>query len=252
MIRRFGGPVGRRPEPARVRLERRAAQVRRRPWRVLAVLFVTVALLAGLGWLVGASPVLAARDTRVDGVDGADREAVLAAAQVPLGTPLARIDTGGIAERVRQVPVVRSVAVTRGWPGTVVVAVTPRVPVLAIAQADATFALLDDQLVSFRTVTAVPPAVALVRTEGGKAPDEQGVRAVLRVLALLPEQLRTQVSEITVSSASLVTFRLGGTQVIWGGVGQEEKKLAVLQILLRTTPTPKTVDVSAPDTPVTR
>ena len=71
-------------------------------------------------------------------------------------------------------------------------------------------------------------------------------------MRILPADQRATVSAITVSSASMVTFALGEVEVVWGGRGSEEKKGKVLQVLLKTTPAPKVIDVSAPDTPVTR
>ena len=55
-----------------------------------------------------------------------------------------------------------------------------------------------------------------------------------------------------ITSASLVSFTMGNTTVIWGGGDAGARKAAVLSALLRTRPVPATIDVSAPDTPVTR
>ena len=52
------------------------------------------------------------------------------------------------------------------------------------------------------------------------------------------------------STANLVSFTLGGVDVVWGGADEAERKLAILQALLPTKP--GVIDVSAPDTPVTR
>ena len=70
------------------------------------------------------------------------------------------------------------------------------------------------------------------------------------MLGLLTDTQRSTVTDLTVSSADLVTFMLGKVQVVWGGRGDGAKKLAVLNALLKTDPA--VVDVSAPDTPVTR
>jgi cell division protein FtsQ len=67
---------------------------------------------------------------------------------------------------------------------------------------------------------------------------------------VLPAQLQRRVSAVTVSGADLVTMKVGRTTVTWGGVDQPEKKLAILTALLKGAP--RAIDVSAPDTPVTR
>ena len=71
------------------------------------------------------------------------------------------------------------------------------------------------------------------------------------MLELLPPERRAQVTGVTVTSADLVTLQLGPGQA-WSGAGSPTgpKKLAVLEALLRTNPA--VVDVSAPDTPITR
>ena len=113
-----------------MRFERRAASVRRRP-RLLAVAGLVV--LVVLVWLVGFSSVLATRSVTVTGLgDPGEQEVVVAAAAVPIGTPLARVDTGGAVDRVAKIPTVASVSVSRSWPSTVVVSVQRKVPVLAV------------------------------------------------------------------------------------------------------------------------
>ena len=52
------------------------------------------------------------------------------------------------------------------------------------------------------------------------------------------------------TSADLVTLQLGDVSVVWGGLADGSKKLTVLRALLPTHPA--VIDVSAPDTPVTR
>ena len=61
---------------------------------------------------------------------------------------------------------------------------------------------------------------------------------------------RADVSGITVSSADLFTFTLGQASVVWGSGATRARKVAILTALLKTRP--KVIDVSAPDTPVTR
>ena len=55
--------------------------------------------------------------------------AVLDAAAVTPGGPLAAVDLAGIADRIARLPAVESVRVGRSWPHTVAVDVTERVPV---------------------------------------------------------------------------------------------------------------------------
>ena len=98
-------------------------------------------------------------------------------------------------------------------------------------------------------VDKAPAGLAQVNGTGDR-PAPEGIQAVIEVLRVLPSSQRAAITEITVTSASLVSFTLGEVKVIWGGRGSEEKKVKVLDVLLATKP--KVIDVSAPDTPVTR
>jgi cell division protein FtsQ len=236
---------------SRARFEARARQARRRPVRLVAGLLAVLAVVGGAGWLVWASPVLTVESVQVEGLDTADAEAAGAMAQVPMGAPLARVDTAAIAARVRALPIVRTVSVTRSWPHTIVVSATPRVALLGVRAADGRLWLVDTDAVAFRSADALPPGVSMVNASS-PAPDEGALRAVIDILEVLPADKRGAVGDITVTSAELVTFTLGEVQVIWGGSSAGEKKVKVLDALLRTTPTPTVIDVSAPDTPVTR
>ncbi|MGB8381775.1 MAG: FtsQ-type POTRA domain-containing protein [Dermatophilaceae bacterium] len=234
---------------SRARFERRASRVRRRPLRLALAGVLALGLLIGVGWLVGFSSVLATTSVQVEGVSDADASAVLDAAAVPLGTPLARLDTNRIAERVQsQVRFVKQASVHRAWPQTVVVEVAPRTALLALRGADGSLSLVDDHGVSFREVATLPEDLPVVGSNG--TPAEDGLAVVVEVLGLLTDTQRSTVTDLTVSSADLVTFMLGKVQVVWGGRGDGAKKRAVLNALLKTDPA--VVDVSAPDTPVTR
>jgi cell division protein FtsQ len=209
-----------------------------------------VVLLGVLGWLVGFSSVLATRSVTVTGLgDAGEQAAVVAAAAIPLDTPLARVDTAGAVDRVGRIPTVASVSVSRSWPSTVVVSVQRKVAVLAVKNPQGQLQVVDATGVPFETVAAVPAGVAQVNATSD-APDPEGIRAAISVLELLSPERRAQVTTVTVTSADLVTLQVGPVNVVWGGLADGPKKLAVLEALLRTNPA--VVDVSAPDTPITR
>ena len=141
----------------------------------------TVAFVLGLSWVVWASPLLVVDEVLVSGVDGADREAALLAASVPVGEPLARIDSAAIAQRVGSLPVVKRAAVTRSWPRTVVITVTPRVGLLVVRTSSGTLQVLDEDGVAFREVDHAPAGLAIVNGTGDQ-PAPEGIRAVIEVL----------------------------------------------------------------------
>lgn len=233
----------------RVRMARRAGRVRRRRLLVTLSTLLALALTGGAVWLIGFSSALATQQARVEGVDEADAETVLTAAAVPLGTPLARVDTGAIARRVEQVPFVRAVSVARSWPHTVVLTVQPRTGVLVLRDPSGTLHLVDETGASFRAV-AEPPAqvpVVLGSSETTRAP---ALHVALEALAAMSATQRSQVSDLRLSAGDRLSFTLGEVEVLWGGSGQAARKLAVIDALLATQPA--VVDVSVPDSPVTR
>ena len=57
-------------------------------------------------------------------------------------------------------------------------------------------------------------------------------------------------TDISVSSANLVTLKLGKVTVVWGGASEPQLKVEVMTVLLGQKGV-RTIDVSAPRTPVT-
>jgi cell division protein FtsQ len=222
--------------------------VRRPPARAFGLLGAGVALLGVVAWIVYGTSVLGVREIAVNGATIIDAGQVRSAAAVPLGTPLARVDTDAVAARVGRLAPVASVDVSRSWPGTLVIHVTERVPVVSVATPTG-FVLLDAAGVAFRTVAVAPPGlVALKVTTPG--PSDAATLAALHVLAALTPQLRAQLSAVSAASPTAIRLELtGGRVVIWGGADQSDVKARVATTLLGRPG--KTIDVSAPEVATT-
>ncbi len=232
------------------RFRDRALSNRRRPWRRFLAVLLVAAVVAGGAWLVGWSDVLALREVRVTGVSGAERDAVAALVEVPDGTPLVRVDTGAVEARVRTLVTVAEVSVRRAWPGTLAVQVVPRTAAIVVKDPRGRLQVVDATGVVFGTVRKAPPGIPVVTATGSRGTTPAALRTALALVAALPADLSRRVSAVTVSSADLATFTLGPTTVVWGGAAEAERKVEIIKALLRTKP--KVIDVSAPDTPVTR
>lgn len=235
---------------SRMRFAARAAQVRRRPWVLMAWLVAALALVAGGVWLVEFSPVLVTRTVRVQGVPSGAVAEITRRAAVTLGTPMARIDTDAVAHRVIATATLAEVSVSLSWPSTVVITASPRVPVLAVKDPQGLVQVVDAQGVAYATVSAPPKGVPLVNTVESP-PTMDSLRAGITVLRALPPRQRARVTNVMVSGANMVTLKLGAVTVVWGGASEPELKVKVLTSLLRHKGF-RTIDVSAPSTPVTR
>lgn len=233
------------------RFAERAAQargVRARRWLVGVLV---IAVVAGLVWALGFSSLLDVRSVAVTGADPADRRAVERVTEQEMGTPLARVDGDDVERRITDdVPGAKAASVDRGWPHTLKVKVTSRVPELAVARDDGEFRLLDIEGVPIRTVSSTPKGVPTVTAEDGAEVSGHGVRAASGMLRALPEDLRGDLSKVTVDAADQVSFHLGKTEVVWGDASSPEVKVRVIPILLKKKP--DLIDVSAPDAPVTK
>jgi len=245
-----------RPRPRGVpssasRFEARAATVRRRPWRRVAWAVLVAALAVALAWLIWWSPVLALRTVAVSGVSGAEARAVGALVEVPTGTPLARVDTAAVADRIRSRVTVAEVSVERSWPGTLAVHVIERTAAIVVKNPQGQLQVVDRHGVTFGTVSAPLDGVPVVTASNAStAMSPAAIATAIAVVESLPPNLASRVSSLTVGSADLVSFRLGSRTIVWGNADDGQRKVEIVQALLRTTA--HTIDVSAPDTPVTR
>lgn len=235
---------------SQARFGARAARVRRRPWLLTAMLVAVLALVAGGVWLVELSPVLVARSVRVEGVPARDVPAIKGRAAVPLGTPLAKVQTLPIARRVIAIPDLAEVTVSRSWPGTIVISARRRVPVLAVKNPQGQVQVVDSQGAAYATVSAPPKGVPLIDTVENPSSLES-MRAAMVVLRALSSRQRGEVTKVTVRGPNMVTLRLGEVDVVWGGASEPELKVKVLTALLRQKGV-GTIDVSAPRSPVIR
>lgn len=232
------------------RFRERALSNRRRPWRRVLLAVLALGVVAALGWVVGWSALLGVDEVEVSGATGAEAEAVAELVAVAPGTPLARVDTEAVADRVRERVTVAEVSVRRSWPGTLSVEVVQRTPAIVVRNPEGRLEVVDAEGVSFRAVRTAPPGVPLVTATGSRGTTKEALQSSLALLAALPSAMAEDVSDIRVSSANLVTFTLGSRTVMWGSGEDSARKVAILNALLPTKA--KVIDVSAPDTPVTR
>jgi len=217
--------------------------------RRAALAAAVLVLLGGAAWVVGYSDLLVVEQVEVRGVDGPLADDVKDAASVPMGVPLARVDTDATAAEVETVADVAEVSIIRSWPRTIVLDVTPRVPVASL-DAAGEWRLVDAEGVVFGS-TAGPqdgaPVLIAPATDEGTDVRVAGVT----VAAALPPRVLRQVDRIEALSPVDVRLVLrDGRVVVWGDQQDAARKADVLTVLLRTPATQ--YDVSVPDRPTLR
>ncbi|TDC47050.1 FtsQ-type POTRA domain-containing protein [Jiangella ureilytica] len=233
-----------------------AARARRqRLRRLLGVLLVLlgVGAVSALAWLVGWSSVLSVKSVSVEGVPSSLSDEVLSLADAPVGTPLARVDTDAIRDRVAGLPEAASVDVSRSWPTTLTIEVTPREPVAAVS-ADGSWWNVDETGALFGAADGRPDGLPVLTAPGADDDSEvdEAVRAAgVTVLTGLPPSLYELVE--TVEARSEADIRLGltdGATVRWGTADDLDRKAEVLLALIAAQDEPPSAyDVTAPDHP---
>ena len=231
---------------AGIAIRRRRSRNRRTMLR-RGLIGALVAVVSGaLVWMVGFSSVLAARTVEVQGVTVVTAAEVESRGSVPLGTPLARVNTDHIAERVATLPAVQSVKVERRWPHTVAIVITERTGVIALAQGGS-FRWADASGTLFHQTPTPGPGLVVV-----EAPNDQRILADLATVAQsLTDQLRGRLQKITATSPDTITLVLDqGQKVIWGSAAESTTKAQVATAMLGVKAT--VFDVSAPANPTSR
>ena len=220
------------------RRDRRQVLLRRTTWGLACV-----APLALLGWVLLATSALAVQKVVVTGEKRLTAAQIETAAAVAPGTPLARVDIGAVARRIRALGPVADVTVSRSWPHALRVTVVERVPVVAVPRGKGVL-LLDDQGVPLATVPTIPHGVYRLEVKD-PAREDPSTQAALSVLRGLPRALLGQLGSLRATSPEQVTLLLkGGRQVLWGGTADPSAKASAVLALLRM---PGTIfDVSAP------
>jgi cell division protein FtsQ len=235
------------------------------PWRTRFFALAGVAVVAGVAWLLLGDRVFVVRSVTVTGTRLVSTSQVIETADVPLGTPLSRVDAGAVTKRVETIRQVSSATVTLDWPDHVAIAVTERVPAMAVRMANRSYDLIDPSGVIVLSVTAKPAGLPLFTTplSGGALRADPGVAAASAVLAELAPSLARTVSSVSVAQvltgsggggfaeSQQVTLSMkGGKTVVWGDPSNAGAKNRELEILLRRGDS--YVNVSAPGTVVAR
>src|SRR5262249_46026494 len=149
-----------------------------------------------VAWALLGSRLLVVRSVQVTGNHLVSKAEVVAAAQIPAGLPLARVNTAAAAHRVERIAQVASAQVTRRGPDRILISVRERTPSFAAPvqprllagprlPAAQGFDLVDNSGVVVRQVMKQPPGMPLF-VPSGPLPGNPGLRAAAAVFRGLP------------------------------------------------------------------
>lgn len=235
-------------ERSRRRFARRQWARRWLNWKPVLVLLLVGALVAGAGWLLYFSSLLAVQGVQVTGVEQLSEAEVRRAAAVPPGQALIRVDLDRVSTRVEALAPVRSVDVTRQWPDEIRIAVTERTAIAAVDLGGSLHGM-DETGVIFVDYRRAPDDLPRVVTPAGTG--EETLREGARVVAALPADLAAEVNHVDLESIDQITLVLrDGRDVLWGSAEESEEKARVLAVLLAQPG--RHFDVSVPGQPTAR
>lgn len=241
------GRDSRAQERMRRRFARRQWARRWGVWRPLLAIVLLLGLVGTAVWLIGFSSVAAVEEVAVEGTDHLAEAEVRAAAAVPLGDPLVRVDLEAVASRVEALAPVARARVERDWPHAVRITITERVAV-AVAQIGGRTRGMDVEGVVFRDYRRPPRGLPRVRVVGDV--DREALQQAATVLSALPAGLAELVRRVDVETVDRISLVLTGERtVLWGSGEFSEEKAAVLSALLEAQQASR-YDVSAPGQPV--
>lgn len=226
--------------------------------RVLIVVS-TVALLCALLWFLLLSPVflLNASSIKVSGTNtwvSASRIEDIAKQQ--LGTSLFIVSTGDMEEQIGELPGVTSATVHKDFPDGVNIDVNAQRPAAVLKDAKGALTAVDKEARVLNAVGASVDGIPIIEVSSvGKGTDDAAVKQALKVLAVLPESMRKQITKVSASTQDSITTEISNGQyvIVWGDSSQIALKKAVVDKIIND-PTKigdkHQVDVSAPLRPI--
>jgi cell division protein FtsQ len=180
---------------------------------------VTLAVLGGLYffWLRDSS-LVRVEHVRVTGVTGANAQRIAARLTAAArGMTTLNVDDDALREAVAAFPAVQSVHTDAGFPHSLKIIVSERVPVAALTAGGRSIAVASDGTVLPGTGTRSLPAIPMRELPTGAHLTNLGTLRALAVLTAAPPQLRARVQELEKGKGGLRAVLRGGGTLVFGG-----------------------------------
>ncbi|UGY94997.1 cell division protein FtsQ/DivIB [Streptomyces gobiensis] len=244
------------PPPA----QRAGRRLRLPRLRTLLILIIVAMVLGSFAvWALYSSNLLRVERVTVSGTRVLTEEQVRGAAEVPMGVPLASVDTGAVEHRLKtSLRRIASVEAVRDWPNSMGLKVTERTPEALMEKPGDTgkYIEVDVEGVPYATVAKRPKGVPLLVLDVDKSAgsrrfgaDRLRLEAVKATVAL-PEAVRRDTRTVRIGSYDSITMELSGNRtVMWGSSEHGAAKARTLTALMKAEKEAGHFDVSVPSAP---
>ncbi|MCL5057198.1 MAG: FtsQ-type POTRA domain-containing protein [Actinobacteria bacterium] len=200
-----------------------------------SILFATLFLAAA--YILARSSLFEVREIEVLGNASLNRDQIVSISGLNPGENIFRINLQAAAEKLRVIPMIKNVDMTRRLPSTVQIKVEERKPV-ALLPVEAGFIQIDDEGVYIQKGDIGQDQLPVVTgvqfpapVPGGRIVSEN-LDSALAVVRGVPAQLLPQLSEINTEGGQAVIYTLDGIRCRLGVAQDLEQKGEVLMKVL--------------------
>ncbi|CAN5672941.1 hypothetical protein BH18ACT17_BH18ACT17_10230 [soil metagenome] len=250
----IGSPPGQDDEAIQPSLVRPddAHRRRLRPWAIGAA--IGVAIVTG-GVALIYTPLFGARVVEVEGEEHLAPGRIMRLADLEIGTNVLHLDARISEARLEQEPWIAAADVEVELPGTVIIVVRERTPIVVTADGEARRLVAADGTVLGRPWPTV--ALPLVEATPGSELSSAAVRGAGQIVRAMAPLLRVRVASLAIDPSGSVTLMVDGdVEVRYGSAAEVTAKAQALRAILEYADDDGrgliSVDVSAPAAPTAR
>ncbi|MSX01987.1 MAG: FtsQ-type POTRA domain-containing protein, partial [Actinobacteria bacterium] len=207
----------------------------RRPSLALIVGILVGAAVLSAGWLwLRDSSLVAVEQVQVSGASGLGAAAVRSSliSEAQQMTTL-NVNKAALDDAVARFPLVKSLAVSTGFPHSMTIVVHERKPIGALVALGGTVAVADDGVILRGIPTAGLPTVEVSRISGGERVTQSTAAAEVRLLAGAPERLRPDIAQVASGPAGFVVTLRSGPELRFGDDERMKAKWVAASRVLR-------------------
>ncbi len=188
-------------------------------------------------YVLARSPFFEVREIMVEGNNSLSAENIISVSGINPGENIFKINLKLSAERIRVLPVVKRVDMSRKLPSTVAIRVEERKP-LALLPVDGGFIQVDDEGVHIQKGDIASNQLPVVTGVTFAVPEPGGrimsgaLKTALAVVGEIPPGLLPQLSEINIDGDQITAYTLDGIQCRLGSAsGMKQKGEVFMKVL---------------------